>query len=139
MRWFTSGRRRAVFVSIMEQRSGRRPGRSELFLRPGGRSRRQAGGPRELPAHSSFASRRSDLAIFSHPKVPTTRGHHRWAKHDRLPPLNVALVAACPFPAPRGTPIRFQRLAEAVAGRGDRVHVVTYHFGSGEVAPELTN
>jgi glycosyltransferase involved in cell wall biosynthesis len=53
-------------------------------------------------------------------------------------PLNVVVVAACPFPAPRGTPIRIQRLAEAVAARGHRVHVVAYHFGSGEVAPELS-
>lgn len=53
-------------------------------------------------------------------------------------PLNIAVVAACPFPAPRGTPIRIQRLAEAVAARGHRVHVVTYHYGSGEVAPGLT-
>lgn len=53
-------------------------------------------------------------------------------------PLTVAVVAACPFPAPRGTPIRIQRLAEAVAARGHRVHVVTYHYGSGETAPELT-
>ena len=58
-------------------------------------------------------------------------------QRDRLP-LNVAVVAACPFPAPRGTPIRIQRLAEAVAARGHRVHVVTYHYGSGEVAPDLT-
>jgi glycosyltransferase involved in cell wall biosynthesis len=50
----------------------------------------------------------------------------------REPTLNVAVVAACPFPAPRGTPIRIQRLAEAVAARGHQVHVVTYHFGSGE-------
>ncbi len=53
-------------------------------------------------------------------------------------PLNVAVVAACPFPAPRGTPIRIQRLAEAVAARGHRVHLVTYHYGSGEVGPGLT-
>jgi glycosyltransferase involved in cell wall biosynthesis len=53
-------------------------------------------------------------------------------------PLTVAVVAACPFPAPRGTPIRIQRLAEAVAARGHRIHVVTYHYGSGEIAPELT-
>ena len=49
----------------------------------------------------------------------------------------MAVVAACPFPAPRGTPIRIQRLAEAVAARGHRVHVVTYHYGSGEVAPGI--
>ncbi len=34
--------------------------------------------------------------------------------------------------------MRIQRLAEAMAERGHRVHVVTYHYGSGEVAGELT-
>ncbi|HEV8176833.1 MAG TPA: glycosyltransferase family 4 protein [Gemmatimonadales bacterium] len=53
-------------------------------------------------------------------------------------PLNIAVVAACPFPASRGTPIRIQRLAEAMAARRHRVHVVTYHYGSGEADPELT-
>ena len=53
-------------------------------------------------------------------------------------PLTVAMVAACPFPAPRGTPIRILRLAEGLAARGHRVHVVTYHFGSGEVSPAVT-
>jgi glycosyltransferase involved in cell wall biosynthesis len=45
------------------------------------------------------------------------------------------MVAACPFPAPRGTPIRVLRLAEELASRGHRVHVVTYHHGLGEVDP----
>lgn len=50
--------------------------------------------------------------------------------------LNVAMVAACPFPFPRGTPIRIRRLAEAIARRGHRVHVVTYHLGdTGQEAP----
>jgi glycosyltransferase involved in cell wall biosynthesis len=39
------------------------------------------------------------------------------------------MVAACPFPWPRGTPIRIQCIAEAVARRGHSVHVVTYHLG----------
>lgn len=43
--------------------------------------------------------------------------------------LRIAMVAACPFPWPRGTPIRIQRIAEAVARRGHAVHVVTYHLG----------
>ncbi len=43
------------------------------------------------------------------------------------------MIAACPFPWPRGTPIRIQRMAEAVASRGHAVHVVTYHLG-GELA-----
>ena len=43
--------------------------------------------------------------------------------------LRIAMIAACPFPWPRGTPIRIHRLAEAVAGRGHDVHVLTYHLG----------
>ena len=43
--------------------------------------------------------------------------------------LRIAVVAACPFPAPRGTPIRILRLAEALAHRGHDVSVVTYHLG----------
>jgi glycosyltransferase involved in cell wall biosynthesis len=44
-------------------------------------------------------------------------------------PYRVAVVAACPFPCPRGTPIRIYRTAEALARRGHDVHVVTYHLG----------
>jgi len=43
--------------------------------------------------------------------------------------LRVAMVAACPFPWPRGTPLRIQRMAETIARRGHDVHVVTYHLG----------
>jgi glycosyltransferase involved in cell wall biosynthesis len=43
--------------------------------------------------------------------------------------LGIAMVAACPFPYPRGTPVRIHRMAEALARRGHRVHVVTYHLG----------
>ena len=43
--------------------------------------------------------------------------------------LRVAMIAACPFPLPRGTPVRIHRIAEAVARRGHAVHVVTYHLG----------
>jgi glycosyltransferase involved in cell wall biosynthesis len=39
------------------------------------------------------------------------------------------MVAACPFPFPRGTPIRINRMAAALAERGHEVHVVTYHLG----------
>ena len=44
-------------------------------------------------------------------------------------PLRVAMVAACPFPVPRGTPIRIYRMANALSRRGHDVHVVTYHLG----------
>lgn len=43
--------------------------------------------------------------------------------------LRVAVVAACPFPYGRGTPIRIRRLAEGLATRGHEIHVATYHLG----------
>lgn len=44
-------------------------------------------------------------------------------------PLRIAMIAACPFPYPRGTPVRILRMAEALERRGHEVHVVTYHLG----------
>jgi glycosyltransferase involved in cell wall biosynthesis len=44
-------------------------------------------------------------------------------------PLKIAMVAACPFPYPRGTPIRILRMAETIAELGCDVHVITYHLG----------
>jgi len=52
-------------------------------------------------------------------------------------PLRIAVVAACPFPLARGTPIRILRLSEALAERGHEVHVLTYHLGSGPVPAAL--
>lgn len=43
--------------------------------------------------------------------------------------LRVLMVAACPFPWPRGTPIRIRRLAEELVQEGNTVDVVTYHLG----------
>jgi glycosyltransferase involved in cell wall biosynthesis len=53
-------------------------------------------------------------------------------------PLRVAMIAACPFPWPRGTPIRIHRIAEAMARRGHAVHVVTYHLGQDLADPPFT-
>jgi glycosyltransferase involved in cell wall biosynthesis/GT2 family glycosyltransferase len=50
-------------------------------------------------------------------------------------PLRIAVVAACPLPHSRGTPVRVLRTAEALAARGHEVHVVTYHLGTSP-APE---
>jgi glycosyltransferase involved in cell wall biosynthesis len=41
----------------------------------------------------------------------------------------VLMIAACPFPWPRGTPVRIQHLAEALVQEGNIVDVVTYHLG----------
>ena len=51
--------------------------------------------------------------------------------------LRVAVVAACPFPYPRGTPVRAARLSESLARLGHEVHVATYHVGQEEVDPLL--
>jgi glycosyltransferase involved in cell wall biosynthesis len=45
--------------------------------------------------------------------------------------MRVLMIAACPFPARRGTPLRIQRLAEALALRGLEVHLVAYHVTDG--------
>jgi glycosyltransferase involved in cell wall biosynthesis len=37
------------------------------------------------------------------------------------------MVAACPMPARRGTPLRIERLAEALTARGHPVELITYH------------
>lgn len=58
---------------------------------------------------------------------------------NTLPSANqrfkIAMVAACPFPYPRGTPIRIFRMAEILGQRGHDVHVVTYHLG--EKVPDI--
>lgn len=37
------------------------------------------------------------------------------------------MVAACPMPARRGTPLRIERLTEALIARGHQVELITYH------------
>jgi glycosyltransferase involved in cell wall biosynthesis len=44
--------------------------------------------------------------------------------------FRIAMVAACPFPSPRGTPIRIYRIADELARRGHEVDVFTYHLGA---------
>jgi glycosyltransferase involved in cell wall biosynthesis len=46
----------------------------------------------------------------------------------RVRPLRIAMVAACPLPARRGTPLRIERLAEALTARGHAVELMTYHL-----------
>ncbi len=50
----------------------------------------------------------------------------------------VLMVAACPFPANRGTPIRSFRLAEAISKAGIEVEVVTYHLGRAQPEPSFS-
>ncbi len=46
-----------------------------------------------------------------------------------IAPLNIAMVAACPFPTSQGSQVLIRELSEKLAERGHRVHLVTYHFG----------
>jgi glycosyltransferase involved in cell wall biosynthesis len=43
--------------------------------------------------------------------------------------MRVLMIAACPLPWPRGTPIRIHRMAEALLEIGHDVHVATYPVG----------
>lgn len=64
----------------------------------------------------------------------SSRKGERWIKQGSLLRLGgrvpIAMVAACPFPANRGTPIRIQQMGEALNDLGFDVHVVAYHFGN---------
>ncbi len=46
-----------------------------------------------------------------------------------IPPLKIAMVAACPFPTSQGSQVLIRELSETLVRRGHEVHVVTYHFG----------
>lgn len=48
-----------------------------------------------------------------------------------LKQLTIAVIAVCPFPYSRGTPLRIQRLSEALAMAGHEVHIFTYPIGNG--------
>ncbi|HET7585388.1 MAG TPA: glycosyltransferase family 4 protein [Gemmatimonadaceae bacterium] len=48
--------------------------------------------------------------------------------------LRIAMVAACPMPERRGTPVRIQRIAEGLQRLGHEVHLVTYPYGNGDFA-----
>lgn len=67
--------------------------------------RHQGGGPRKFP-----------------------RPHLASGPSERF---RIAMVAACPMPARRGTPLRVERLAEALAARGHHVELITYHVADG--------
>ena len=56
-------------------------------------------------------------------------GGTRMVRGDEDSKLRIAMVAACPFPWPRGTPVRIFRLAEGLHKLGHDVHVITYHLG----------
>jgi glycosyltransferase involved in cell wall biosynthesis len=48
--------------------------------------------------------------------------------------VRILMVAACPLPWPRGTPIRIHRMAEALTAHGHEVTVATYPLGDAVTA-----
>jgi glycosyltransferase involved in cell wall biosynthesis len=40
----------------------------------------------------------------------------------------IAMIAACPMPARRGTPVRVERIANALWERGHHIELITYHI-----------
>jgi glycosyltransferase involved in cell wall biosynthesis len=48
----------------------------------------------------------------------------------------IAMVAACPMPARRGTPLRVEKLAQALWNRGHHVELITYHIADAAFAFE---
>jgi glycosyltransferase involved in cell wall biosynthesis len=61
--------------------------------------------------------------------APALRAVNQTRPPTALAPLNVCVLAACPFPANHGTPGSIREMSEAVAALGHEVHIVTYHIG----------
>lgn len=55
----------------------------------------------------------------------------------KLPPVTVAIVVAAPFPALQGSQVLVRQLAEGLAQRGHRIHLVTYGADSGALPKEV--
>ena len=51
--------------------------------------------------------------------------------------LTIAVIAACPFPYTRGTPIRIQRLSETLSAFGHTIHIFTYPIGQGALSEDI--
>lgn len=48
--------------------------------------------------------------------------------------MNILMVAACPFPANRGTPSRILRMSESLSSIGHQVQIVSYHIKDSSIA-----
>lgn len=86
----------------------------------------QGAGPSILSASGAAprgAWRDSERACVA-PMAVGPRAHLASGPSERF---RIAMVAACPMPARRGTPLRVERLAEALATRGHHVELISYH------------
>jgi len=90
-------------------------------------------GPPVLSAHGSAPRDMTDergQAPAAHAAIPRILSRPQLVS---IPgeQFRIAMVAACPMPARRGTPLRVERLAEALAARGHHVELITYHVADG--------
>ena len=61
------------------------------------------------------------------PGAVAARGVAMRKIEQSVPRYRIAMIAACPMPARRGTPLRIERLTEALIARGHHVELITYH------------
>src|SRR3569833_2993545 len=61
-----------------------------------------------------------------HGAVPALGAAMRKLEQD-VPRYRIAMIAACPMPARRVTPLRIERLTAALIARGHHVELITYH------------
>jgi len=61
------------------------------------------------------------------PSAVPARGVAVRKLEQNMPRYRIAMIAACPMPARRGTPLRIERLTEALIARGHHVELITYH------------
>lgn len=107
-----------------------------LHASPQVRSRSDAiSSPRGCPGlnmTSTVELRRKGLGLEA--AAPAGRGGRALLQKQGHPRRRhrIAMVAACPFPADRGTPARIFRMADELARRGHQIDVVTYHLADRE-------
>ena len=93
---------------------------------------------RAIGAHRTTFARRRARPVLERLRPVCLTQTGRTKCRRRMPRVfHIAMVAACPFPYARGTPIRILRMAEALAQIGHEVHVVTYHLGAGPASAAL--
>lgn len=101
---------------------------------------RKAGSPMMSAggAGSCGARLESDMAVAPTAMPPDLREPSRpYLASSSNERFRIAMVAACPMPARRGTPLRIERLAEALTARGHHVEIITYHVADGPQPLEI--
>lgn len=85
----------------------------------------------ESPAKATLFARGALGRAGDPDPAPVREPAKPYAKIGAGERFRIAMVAACPMPARRGTPLRIERLAEALAARGHDVELIAYHVADG--------